>query len=134
MAGKWSDLSKQPGVNIDTMLLLADGRVLCHEFQSNKWHTLTPSDTGDYSNGSWNSVESLPDNTNIPTSFGGPTNAPTFMASAVLADGRVFVAGGEYNSTQSKSNDSLAAQIYDPRTGHWTAISTPTAGPASVTR
>ena len=78
MGGKWSDLSNQPGVNIDTMLLLTDGRVLCHEFQSNKWHTLTPSDTGDYSNGSWNSVESLPDNTNIPTSFGGPTNAPTF--------------------------------------------------------
>jgi hypothetical protein len=126
MAGTWSDLSSQPGVGIDTMLLLTDGRVLCHEFQSNKWHTLTPSDTGDYSNGSWNTAESLPDNTNIPTSFGGPTNAPTFFASAVLGDGRVFVAGGEYNSTNSKSNDSLAAQIYDPRTGHWTAISTPT--------
>lgn len=125
MAGKWSDLSHQPGVNIDTMLLLTDGRVLCHEFQSNKWHTLTPSDIGDYGNGSWTSAESLPDNTNIPTSFSGPTNAPTFFASAVLADGRVFVAGGEYNSTQSTSNDSLAAQIYDPRTGHWTAISTP---------
>jgi hypothetical protein len=126
MAGTWSDLGNQPGVNIDTMLLLTDGRVFCHEFQSNKWHALTPSDSGDYSAGGWSSVESLPDNSNIPTSFGGPTNAPTFFASAVLSDGRVFVAGGEYNSTQSTSNDSLAAQIYDPRTGHWTAISTPT--------
>ncbi len=125
MAGTWNNLSKQPGVNIDTMLLLTDGRVFCHEFQSNKWHTLTPSDAGDYTNGSWNSVAPMPDNTNIPASFGGPTNAPTFFASAVLADGRVFVAGGEYNSTQSTSNDSLAAQIYDPRTGRWTAISTP---------
>jgi hypothetical protein len=126
MAGTWSDLSNQPGVNIDTMLLLANGQVLSHEFQSNRWRTLTPSDTGDYGSGSWDTVESLPDNTNIPTSFGGPTNAPTFFASAVLGDGRVFVAGGEYNSTSSSSNDSLTAQIYDPRTGHWSAISTPT--------
>jgi len=127
MAGTWSDLSNQPGVSIDTMLLLTDGRVLCHEFQSKKWRTLAPSDTGDYSTGTWRSVESMPDNTKIPTSIGGPTNAPTFFASAVLADGRVFVAGGEYNSTFSKpTSDTLAAQIYDPRTDHWTAISTPT--------
>ena len=71
MAGTWNNLSKQPGVNIDTMLLLTDGRVFCHEFQSNKWHTLTPSDAGDYTNGSWNSVAPMPDNTNIPASFGG---------------------------------------------------------------
>jgi len=125
MAGSWSDLSNQPGANIDTMLLLTDGRAFCHEFQSNHWHTLTPSDTGDYSKGTWNQVAALPDNTNIPTSFGGPTNAPTFFASAVLADGRVFVAGGEYNSTQGTANDTLAAQIYDPRTDSWAAISTP---------
>ena len=129
MTTPWNDLSNQPGVNIDTMLLLTDGRVLCHEFQSNKWHTLTPSDAGDYSKGAWHSVESLPDNTNIPTSIGGPTNAPTFFPSAVLADGRVFVAVGEYNSTffgQPNTSDSLAGQIYDPRTDHGTAISTPT--------
>ena len=118
MAGTWSNLGKQPGVNIDTMLLLTDGRVFCHEFQSNKWHTLTPSDAGDYGNGSWNTVEPMPDNGSIPKSSGGPTNAPTFFASAVLADGRVFVAGGEYNLANSNSNDTLAAQVFDPRNGH----------------
>ena len=46
MAGTWSDLNNQPGVNIDTMLLLTDGRVLCHDFQSKNWHTLTPPDSG----------------------------------------------------------------------------------------
>jgi len=125
MAGTWSNLGKQPGVNIDTMLLLTDGRVFCHEFQSNRWHTLTPSDAGDYGNGTWNTVQPMPDNAAIPGSFGGPTNAPTFFASAVLADGRVFVAGGEYNLANSNSNDTLAAQIFDPRNGHWTAIPTP---------
>ena len=125
MAGTWRNLGKQPGVNIDTMLLLTDGRVFCHEFQSNKWHTLTPLDAGDYGNGTWNTVQPMPDNAAIPRSFGGPTNAPTFFASAVLADGRVFVAGGEYNLANSNSNDTLAAQIFDPRNGHWTAIPTP---------
>ena len=91
MTGTWSDLNNQPGVNIDTMLLLTDGRVLCHDFQSKNWHTLTPPDSGDYRDGHWDSVEALPDNSNIPTSFGGPTNAPTFFASAVLADGRVLL-------------------------------------------
>jgi hypothetical protein len=32
MAGTWSDLSNQPGASIDTMLLLTDGRVFCHQF------------------------------------------------------------------------------------------------------
>ena len=125
MAGSWTDLNNQPDSNIDTMLLLTDGGVMCHEFSSKKWHKLTPPDSGDYRDGQWTDLESLPDNANIPTSFGGPTNAPLFFASAVLADGRVFTAGGEYNSTSRKANDSLAAQIYDPRTHPWMAVSTP---------
>src|SRR5882757_2657794 len=125
MAGTWTDLNNQPGANIDTMLLLTDGRVFAHEFQSKNWHTLTPPDSGDYRDGRWDQVASLPDNSAIPASFGGPTNAPTFFASAVFADGRVFVAGGEYNLANPNSNDTLAAQIFDPRNGHWTAIPTP---------
>ena len=125
MAGTWTDLNNQPGVNIDTMLLLTDGRVFAHEFQSKNWHTLTPPDSGDYRDGRWDQVASLPDNSNIPAASGGPTNAPTFFASAVFADGRVFVAGGEYNGSSSTANDSLTAQIYDPRINAWAAISTP---------
>lgn len=126
MAGTWTNLNNQPGVNIDTMLLLTDGRVFAHEFQSKSWHTLTPPDSGDYRDGRWDQVAALPDNANIPASFGGPTNAPTFFASAVFADGRVFVSGGEYNSSSNIGNDSLTAQIYDPRSDTWTAIATPT--------
>lgn len=126
MAGTWTDLNNQPGVNIDTMLLLTDGRVFAHEFQSKNWHTLTPPDSGDYRDGRWDQVAGLPDNSNIPAASGGPTNAPTFFASAVFADGRVFVAGGEYNGSSGTSNDSLTAQIYDPRINTWAAISTPT--------
>jgi hypothetical protein len=41
----------------------------------------------------------------------------------VLRDGRVFVAGGEYNSTGG--GDILAAEIYDPLTNTWTTLPTP---------
>ena len=52
----------------------------------------------------------------------GP-NGPLYFASAVLRDGRVFVAGGEYNNGESA--DLLAAEIYDPTTNKWTTLPTP---------
>jgi hypothetical protein len=69
-------------------------------------------------------LASLPDNIGIPTSEGGPTNAPLYFASAVLGDGTVFVAGGEYNTGKADA-DILTAQIYDPLSDTWTAIATP---------
>ena len=36
MAGTWKDLTHQPGVSIDTMLLLTDGTVMAHELASPK--------------------------------------------------------------------------------------------------
>jgi hypothetical protein len=35
---------------------------------------------------------------NAPPGQNGPVDAPLYFASAVLSDGRVFVAGGEYNA------------------------------------
>ena len=45
-----------------------------------------------------------------------------YYASAVLADGRVFVAGGEYSDAGSDTN---TAEIYDPVINTWTVISAP---------
>ena len=122
---KWDPLKNQPSFNADSMLLLTDGSVMVHEFQSNKWHKLSPDENGSYVNGSWSDLAPMLDNSAIPTSAAGPTYAPTFFASAVFADGRVFVAGGEYNGTQSTSSDMLSAEIYDPATDSWKIISTP---------
>jgi len=124
MAGTWQSLKNQPGFNADTMLLLTDGTVMCHEYNSANWHRLTPDSVGSYVNGTWSSLAALPDNNNIPKSKGGPTNAPLYFYSAVLADGRVFAAGGEYNSLNPNS-DNLAAQIFDPIANQWKAITTP---------
>ncbi len=120
----WGPLNTQPSFSADTMLLLTDGTVMVHELNTPNWHRLTPDSSGSYVNGSWSSLASLPDNSGIPTANGGPTNAPLYFASAVLGDGTVFVAGGEYNKGIANS-DILTAQIYDPLSDTWTAIATP---------
>jgi hypothetical protein len=91
MAGTWADLGGANGpANAGTMLLLTDGSVLCHDEPntvqppvsgSNRWYKLTPDANGSYENGSWARLADGP-------------NSPLYFACSVLADGRVFVAGG----------------------------------------
>jgi hypothetical protein len=126
MPGSWKALVSQPNFPADTMLLLTDGSVLCHEFQSNKWHRLIPDTTGEYDSAAakWATAAPLPDNPLIPAAKGGPINAPLYFASAVLRDGTVFAAGGEYNSGIPDA-DVLAAQVYDPLNDNWKTVSPP---------
>jgi hypothetical protein len=100
------------------MLLLTDGSVLCHDEPntgstsgSNRWYKLTPDSMGRYESGSWTRLADGP-------------NAPLYFACGVLADGRVFVAGGEYNGGPAQV-ELLAAEIYDPVADTWTPIATP---------
>ena len=116
MAGTWTALRNQPTFNASTMILLTDGTVLCHDEGpnqdgSNKWYKFTPDATGGYENGTWSSVADSP-------------NSPLFYGSGVLMDGRVFVAGGEYNGSKTAA-ELLAAEIYDPIADTWTSLSTP---------
>jgi hypothetical protein len=95
MPGTWKPLGHQPPVAIDTMLLLTDGSVMCHDLLAPDWYRLTPDAFMDYANGSWHKLTPMP--ANAPPGENGPVDAPLYYASAVLRDGRVFVAGGEYN-------------------------------------
>jgi FG-GAP-like repeat len=124
MTGTWQPLNNQPTFDTDTMLLLTDGRVLCHEVDSNNWHSLKPDSSGSYVNGDWSQLASMLDNPTMPVSMGGPTYAPLYFASAVLKDGRVFVAGGEYNAGHEDA-ELLIAQIYDPVSDSWMDITPP---------
>jgi hypothetical protein len=110
MSGTWQPLKNEPKFNPSTMLLLTDGTVMAQSYCSNNWWRLTPDASGDYVNGAWTQLANSP-------------NAPMYYASAVLADGRVFVAGGEYNNCLRA--DLYAAQIYDPIWNHWTSIPLP---------
>ena len=74
------------------MLLESNGTVLVHNEPDNNttggttdWWKLTPDSHGNYANGTWRQIASMP---------AGYT--PLYFASAILPDGRMIVEGGEY--------------------------------------
>jgi hypothetical protein len=111
--GTWTALANQPAFNASTMLLLTDGTVMVQQEDGadagRHWWRLTPDAFGDYVNGSWSQLADM-------------INSRRFYASAVLRDGRVLVAGGEYSDAGSETEKT---EIYDPATNSWTAIGTP---------
>jgi hypothetical protein len=114
----WAKMTNQPTFNTDTALLLTDGRVFVHQYNSNLWWTLTPDINGSYFNGTWTQMAGM------QTNF-----KPLYFASAVLPDGRVIVEGGEYNNLSAVWTN-LGA-IYDPATNVWTPVNPP-AGWANI--
>lgn len=91
---------------------LTDGRVLAQGLNNSDWWVLTPDTKGEYLNGTWKQVASLPAN-----------YSPYAMASQVLADGRVLIEGGEYNFGQFTLTNMGA--IYDPVRNAWTTLQPP---------
>lgn len=110
----WRPLHNQPRFSSPgTALLLTDGTVMVQDSDASDWWRLTPNANGSYLNGAWSQLASL------PKGYG-----PLYYASAVLADGRVIVEGGEYNLGNQQVETNLGA-IYDPVTDEWTAVSPP---------
>jgi hypothetical protein len=110
-SGRWQTLTNSPTFDADTALLLTNGTVMVHQYESVKWWTLTPSATGSYLAGTWTELASAP-----------AGYEPLYFASAVLADGNVVVEGGEYDGAQSETNNGA---IYYPATDTWTSITAP---------
>src|SRR6266851_6770438 len=119
-AQTWTPLTHQPGFGATTALLLTDGTVMVQAavsgYGTGQWWKLTPSNTGSYINGTWSQLASMPSG-----------YAPTYYASAVLADGRVIVEGGEDNNGTLQAETALGA-IYDPGSNSWTSMSPPAWG------
>ncbi len=109
MAGTWKALKNQPPFNASTMLLLTDGSVMVQEEAGKNWWRLSPDAKGDYMNGTWSTLSPM-------------IHSREYFASAVLADGRVFVAGGEYSDAGGDLN---TAEIFDPVWDLWTSLPTP---------
>lgn len=110
MAGYWTSLTNSPAAGVCTSFLLTDGTVLCQGVSTKKWYRLTPSSSGSYINGTW-------------TTVADSANGPLYYASGILRDGRLIIAGGEYNFGSHVDLD--AAEIYNPVTNAWTTIGTP---------
>ncbi|MGP8102105.1 MAG: hypothetical protein ACLQHL_15320 [Candidatus Cybelea sp.] len=117
-AGGWQELTNSNAWSNGpaTALLMTDGTVLVQDYCTSNWYRLTPDSTGSYQNGTWSAVAPMPSN------YG-----PLYFASAVLADGKLIINGGEYNfCTGDETN--LGA-IYDPTANTWTAVSGPSGWP-----
>jgi hypothetical protein len=120
----WTEAATPPPVSVGAMLLLTDGRVLVHSEPNcggctgnySNWYTLTPDATGNYITGTWTKVASLPSG-----------YAPLFFGSAVLADGKVVVQGGEYNCPDEACSGVWQSKgaLYDPVANTWTATTAP---------
>jgi hypothetical protein len=106
-------LTHQPPDGIIYTLQLTDGTVMAQGNNYSDWWKLTPNDTGSYVNGTWTQLASLP-----------AGYAPYATASAVLADGRLLLEGGEYNFGNFTLTNKGA--IYDPIANTWTTVTPPT--------
>ena len=105
-------LAHQPPDGAGIGFLLTDGTVLFQGNAESDWYKLTPDNTGSYVNGSWARMA------NLPSGY-----VPDAFASAVLADGRVVITGGEYlNGAFTLTN--LGA-MYDPKANTWTNLPSP---------
>ena len=107
-----------------TAFLLTDGTVMMQEISSfwfgatlatRRWWKLTPDQSGSYSNGRWSRLA----DSNV---------ARLYFASAVLADGRVVVCGGEYSDASGtfKQDWNNSCEIYDPVADTWASFVSPT--------
>jgi hypothetical protein len=112
LAQSLQTLVHQPPDGAGIGFLLTDGTVMVQGNQGSDWAKLTPDKSGSYVNGTWTKLASLPSGY-VPDAF----------ASAVLADGRLVIIGGEYNNGAFSLTNKGA--IYDPKKDTWTALGHP---------
>ena len=105
-------LKNAPPAGAGIVFQLTDGTVLTQANNDSDWYKLTPDINGSYQNGTWSKVASFASN-----------YQPYAFSSAVLADGRLVVAGGEYNFGEFLLTDICA--IYDPVADTWTEFNAP---------
>jgi hypothetical protein len=113
--GTWGVVKTAPGPLVNP-LLLTDGSVIVSNANTPQWYKLTPDEYGNYQDGTWSEIATLP-------VIDGTQYDPLYHSSAVLPDGRVIIMGGEYNSDNPVWTNMGA--IYDPETDTWTAVPAP---------
>lgn len=106
----------QPPDYMQLAFLMTDGSILTQgSSNSASWYKYVPDSSGSYSDGTWTQVASLPSG-----------YAPSAFASDVLADGRLAIIGGEYNSPGNYDLQLVnLGAIYDPTKNTWTDFKHP---------
>ena len=105
-------LVHQPPDGVGISFLMTDGTLITQGNGESDWAKLTPDIKGSYVNGTWKRIASLP-----------AGYVPDAFASAVLADGRLIIEGGEYNNNQFAFTNMGA--VYDPVKDTWTMQNPP---------
>ena len=109
-------LVNQPPVGMQMAFLMTDGSVLAQSNQGHTWYKYVPDVTGSYLKGTWSKVAPLP-----------AGYAPSAFASAMLADGRLAITGGEYNvGGQYQLQLTNLGAVYDPKANTWAKLGHPT--------
>ena len=112
MVGSWQVSIPTP-FDVGLMLLLTDGSIFSQDIGTSQWWRLFPDRAGRYATGEWRRTAQS-------------TNAPLHFASAVLADGTVFIAGGQYKNNDETVTANLATvESYDPVADKWRALPSP---------
>jgi hypothetical protein len=123
--GTWAPMVNPVPLHVDTPLILTDGSIAVQDYGTPNWWRLVPDQFGSYANGSWVSMGSMPQMAGQAFPY-----APYDYCSAVLADGRLIVEGGEYTYDPSKTattSETNQGAIWDWRSNTWSAV-TPPAG------
>jgi hypothetical protein len=104
MSVSWTLLKNLPGRSASAMWLMQDGSVLANLYGEAQLMSLRPDEKGSYVSGSW-------------TASGNFLMAKTFFASAVLSDGRLVTAGGEFvglnAASEAQQDESNFCEIFD---------------------
>lgn len=128
--GSWQPIVNQPYNSLGDPntfptagypLLMTDGSLFVLNY--NYPHTgeawkLTPDISGNYVNGKWSQLASLP-------IINGAQYSPLYMAQAVLPDGRIVILGGEYDGPLYSFANTTKGAIYDPKNNKWQALMMP---------
>ena len=113
-AQKLQTLVHQPPDGAGIGFLLTDGTAVFQGAGCSDWWKLTPDISGSYVKGTWKQVASLPSG-----------YSPLYFASAVLADGRLVIEGGEYSECGGQFTLTNQGAIYDPKADKWAMLTPP---------
>jgi hypothetical protein len=109
-------IKAQPPAAMQMGFLMTDGSVLAQgNNPASAWYRYVPDSSGDYSDGTWTQVASLP-----------AGYAPSAFASAVQANGNLVITGGEYNTPGNYDLQLVnLGAVYNPVANTWTKLGHP---------
>jgi hypothetical protein len=115
-SAQFAVIRNQPPAPMMIGFLMTDGSVMTQNVYGSDWYRYVPDSKGSYANGKWTQLASLQSG-----------YAPSAYSSQVIADGRLVISGGEYNTPSNGYPLQLTnlGSVYDPVKNKWTPLGHP---------